>query len=158
MTSISHPATDNGGYIIVIVLLLLALLSVTGLSTSRRGVSDLAVAVNRQGKELSFQAADSGIHYVAGREEDFYGYNNATPGSGIPFPNATIGVVNDIPGVQSFDGRVIYRDAGGAPRGSGFEVGKFNAHWYDCATAGHGPRGAESCVVVRFYRISPSGE
>jgi hypothetical protein len=152
----THTVENECGYIIVVVLLLLALLSVAGVTASRQGVSDLAVATNRQGKELSFQAADSGIHYVAGREAELFGDTNVLPGSGLQFPNATIGVITLSP-TQEFNGRVIYRNAGNAPRGAGFEVGKFNAHYYDCATAGHGPRDAQSCVVVRFYRISPTG-
>jgi hypothetical protein len=156
MDHMQRSTDSERGYIIVVVLLLLALLSVAGVTASRRGVSDLAVATNRQNKELSFQAADSGIHYVAGREAELFGDTNVLPGSGLPFPNATVGVIT-LSSIQEFNGRVIYQNAGNAPRGAGYEVGKFNAHYYDCATAGHGPRDAQSCVVVRFYRISPSG-
>lgn len=151
-------AYNESGYMIFAVVLLLALLSFAAITTTKRGVSDLVVAANRQNKVTAFHAADSGIHYVAPREAELYGDGNDEIGVGVRFPNATIGTLVLNPDIQEYSGTVVYQGDTDAPRGAGFETGKFDAHWFDSSTTGFGPRNAEAFVRVRFYRIAPSGE
>ena len=145
--------TSEQGSTLIIGIMLLAFLTIIGISVSTTATIDLGVAGNIKFKKLAFYSAEAARSYVS-RNTALYGPNNITPGSGFNFPN------NDTPTesyalttTQSFRGDVIYLQSSSPPRGSGFEAGKFKAHRYLMTCLGFGPSNAQCQIEAGFYRI-----
>ena len=80
--------------------------------------------------------------------------DNITIGQSLSFPNKDNPAVQYTIGTQeSFNGEVEYLGSGPAPRGSGFEIGKFMAHRYLIHSNGFGPRESTSEIEAGFYRV-----
>jgi hypothetical protein len=144
---------DENGYMIVVVIMILSVLSVIASAGTNNSITERRSATNEQIHQLSFYAADTGRTYVI-KHSDLYHEENITVGGYLAFPD------NDNPSAQytigsqeSVNGVVTYRGSGSPPRGSGFEVGKFMAHRYGISSKGFGPRGSNSEIEAGFYRI-----
>lgn len=144
---------NEDGYIMVVVLMVLSVLTVIATAGTNNAITEQRSAANEQIYELSFYAADTGRTYVI-EHSDLYHEDNVTVGESIAFPD------NDNPAVQfsmgpleSFKGDVEYLGSAIPPRGSGFEVGKFVSHRYRMNSTGSGPRSSKSEIEAGFYRI-----
>lgn len=144
---------NENGYMIVVVIMILSVLSVIATAGTNNSITERRSATNEQIHQLSFYAADTGRTYVV-RHTDLYHEDNITVGEGLAFPD------NDNPSDQyavgsreSFNGDVEYLGSAPPPRGSGFEIGKFVAHRYQLTSKGFGPRSSNSEIEAGFYRI-----
>ena len=142
-------AMDNSmGSVLVVALLILALLTITGIVVAKMTMNEIRASSNIANHKMAFYAAESARNYVAQRP-DLYGPDNMDPSSPVNFesPSGALGPP------QSFDGYVQYIGVGRMPRGSGFEVGSFKAYKYKMRCNGYGPSGANSRVETGFYRV-----
>jgi hypothetical protein len=148
MTDSCGIAAGERGSVLVVALVVLALLTVVGIAATQMSGSELSMAANWKFQRQAFYAAESASGYVA-RTPDLYGNGNITAGTPRSFssPEGLLGPK------QSFDGTVEYLGASAAPRGSGFEVGRFKAHRYKMLCNGYGPSGARARIEVGFYRL-----
>jgi hypothetical protein len=138
----------ENGSVMVIALVVLALLTIIGISATRISQLELGMSANWSLQKEAFYAADSAGNYVA-RSPELYGTDNITAGSPKAFKSAS-GLLGPR---QSFDGTVQYLGASTPPRGSGFETTTFKAYRYKMQGNGYGPSGARAAVEVGFYRI-----
>ena len=144
---------NEDGYMIVVVLMILSILTVIATAGTNNSITEQRSATNEQIHELSFYAADTGRSYVI-EHVDLYHDDNITEGNWIYFPDKDNSSVSYSMGsLESFKGRVEYIGSGLVPRGSGFEVGKFMSHKYRITTTGEGPRGSKSKIETGFYRV-----
>ena len=144
---------DENGYMIVVVIMILSVLSVIATAGTNNSITERRSATNEQIHQLSFYAADTGRTYVV-KNSDLYYEDNITIGEFLTFPD------KDNPSTQfsvnsqeSFNGDVEYLGSASPPRGSGFEIGKFKAHRYQLNSKGFGPRSSNSEIEAGFYRI-----
>jgi type II secretory pathway pseudopilin PulG len=144
---------NEDGYMIVVVLMILSILTVIATAGTNNSITEQRSATNEQIHELSFYAADTGRAYVI-EHVDLYHDDNITKGNWINFPDKdNPAVAYSMGSLESFKGKVEYIGSGLVPRGSGFEVGKFMSHRYRIRTTGEGPRGSKSEIETGFYRI-----
>ena len=144
---------NENGYMIVVVIMILSVLSVIATAGTNNSITERQSATNEQIYQVTFYAADTGRTFVA-KNADLYHEDNITVGQSIAFPD------DDNPSAQyslgsheAFNGVVAYRGPTVPPRGSGFEVGKFKAHIYGVTSKGFGPRGSNCEIEAGFYRV-----
>ncbi|MEE9611437.1 MAG: PilX N-terminal domain-containing pilus assembly protein [Desulfatiglandales bacterium] len=148
-----NQLTNEQGSVLVVSLVLLVFLTIIGLSASTTAEIETRIAGNDKAHKVAFYAAEAARGYAAIRSI-LYGTNNITVGGLLYFPNnADPSQKYTLDSKQSFWGEVEYQGSSAAPRGSGFEVGKFKAHNYKMTCSGFGPSRAESQVEAGFYRI-----
>jgi hypothetical protein len=153
MKILCHPCTNEQGSVTVLALVLLVLLTIMGISATTTTQIELQIAGNDKAYKIAFYAAEAARGYAAIRP-DLYGPNNITVGGGLYFPNnADPTEKYPLSSTQSFWGEVGYSDSSAAPRGSGFEVGKFRAHNYAMTCTGFGPSYSKNQLEAGFYRI-----
>ena len=145
--------TNEQGSVLVGALVMLVFLTIIGISATTTTEIELQIAGNDKAYKIAFYAAEAARGYAAIRL-DLYGPNNITAGGGLYFPNnADPTEKYSLSSTQSFWGEVEYSGSSAAPRGSGFEVGKFRAHNYAMTCTGFGPSNSESQLDAGFYRI-----
>lgn len=144
---------NEDGYMIVVVIMIVSVLSVIATAGTNNSITERRSATNEQIYQLTFYAADTGRTYVV-KNSGLYHEDNITVGQSLTFPNT------DNPDEQyplgtreSFNGTVGYLGSGPTPRGAGFEIGKFMAHRYLISSTGFGPREANSEIEAGFYRV-----
>jgi hypothetical protein len=153
MESLIAPFRNEEGTTLIIGILMLAFLTLIGISATTTASIDLQVAGNHRLNKIAFYAAEAARDYVA-MNSDLYGPDNIMAGSGYNFPdNDTPSNTHDLTTIQSFRGDVGYIGFSQPPRGSGFEAGKYKAHRYLMSCLGFGPSNAQSNVEAGFYRI-----
>lgn len=150
-------ATRNNedGFVIVAGLMVLALITIIGVMAVRTSNTDIEISTNTQIYNRSFYAAEAAKAFVM-NNTDLYGSNNITAGTPVAFPDAADPTQTRriISGSQeTFNGEVEYLNSAVPPRGSGFQVGKFKAHFYRMTCNGNGPRNAITRIEAGFYRI-----
>ena len=144
---------NQDGYMIVVVIMIVSVLSVIATAGTNNSITERRSATNEQIYQLTFYAADTGRTYVV-NNSDLYHEDNITIGQSLSFPNKDNPAVQYTIGTQeSFNGEVEYLGSGPAPRGSGFEIGKFMAHRYLIHSNGFGPRESNSEIEAGFYRV-----
>ncbi len=148
-----HQLANEEGSVMVVALILLVFLTIIGISASTTAGIEIRIAGNDKAQKVAFYAAESARGFASIRPT-LYGTDNITVGGLIYFPD------NDDPSEkyalssrQSFWGEVEYLGFSTAPRGSGFEAGKFKAHNYKMTCSGFGPSKAQSQLEAGFYRI-----
>ena len=148
MTNSCGLTNKETGSVLVVALVVLMLLTIIGIAASQMSESELNMAANWKFQREAFYAAESARGYVA-RSPELYDNQNVTIGAPKSFssPKGLLG------GKQSFDGTVEYIGASAAPRGSGFETGRFKAYRYKMQCNGHGPSGAKAVIEIGFYRL-----
>lgn len=152
MRSFSNPQSNERGSILIVTLLILAILTMVGISASTTTEIELQIAGNENFHKIAFYSAEAARGYVAGNP-DLYGSANTTLGKKLSFPNTDPSQKHALSTGQSFNGDVEYMGSFTVPRGSGFDAGKFKGHRYKMACRGYGPSNARSEVEVIFYRI-----
>ncbi|MDP4789715.1 MAG: PilX N-terminal domain-containing pilus assembly protein, partial [Haliea sp.] len=63
------PGAHERGVVMLVVLILLLLVTIVGFSVMEISSSQVKMAVNREGREVSFQGAESAIETVADDEQ-----------------------------------------------------------------------------------------
>jgi len=144
---------NENGYMIVVVIMILSVLSVIATAGTNTSITERRSATNEQIYQLSFYAADTGRTYVV-NHPDLYHEDNISVGHALTFPDKDNASAQfTIGSMESVNGEVAYKGPENPPRGSGFEVGKFQAHRYQITSKGFGPRGSNSEVEAGFYRV-----
>ncbi len=160
---------NEDGFLLVMSLMILTILTIIGISTTDTTRFELTVAANERVHDLAFYAAESARSYVEA-SPSFYGSGNTDEGEGRHFPDGSDYVNSSFPDPdpnptksansqplgpdQSYHGRVVYQGAStSAMRGSGYSVGTFQAHVYNMSCIGTEPRGSETQVDAGFFRI-----
>ncbi len=152
-TTFKDPINNENGFVIVIALIMLAIVTVIGIAATRTSETELQISGNEKLHKLSFYAAEAARGYVAD-DTGLYGGDNTTEGVGIYFPNnADPSATYDLDPTQSFKGDVGYTGSSAPPRGSGYEAEKFKAHRYLMTCDGYGPSNSQSQIEAGFYRI-----
>lgn len=153
MQSLTRLIRNQEGSLIVVVLMILALLTISGIAAITTSNTEQQAATSEQIYKMAFFAADSGKAYVS-QNLDLYHEDNVTPGGSLSFPDTTDATVKYNLGAQrSFNGAVEYLGSSSPPRGSGYEVGTYRAHIYQIDSNGYGPRNSEIPIQDGFYRI-----
>ena len=146
---------NEHGVAIITVLMILALITLAGMTVSKTTSTELQIATSDQLHKISFYAAEAAPSYVI-YNTDLYGSLNIDPADTVNFPddaNPSSTQTLDANSNQSFNGEVGYLNPMVVPRGSGFEAGKFKAHVYQMTCDGYGPRNSDTRIEVGFYRI-----
>jgi hypothetical protein len=144
---------NEKGSVLLVALIMLALLSLIGVAATRTTSTELQIAGNEKFQKIAFYTADAARGYVA-MTPSLYGGDNIEVGQGLNFPNdADPSERFDLGNSQEFNGDVVYIGSFNAPRGSGFEAGKFHAHKYRMTCNGYGPSDSEKQIETGFYRI-----
>jgi hypothetical protein len=152
-TKFKDTINNENGFVIVIALLMLAIVTVIGIAATRTSETELQISGNEKFHKLSFYAAEAARGYVVD-DPSLYGGDNITEGVSIYFPNnADPSATYELDSTQSFKGDVEYIGFSEPPRGSGYEAGKFKAHRYQMTCDGYGPSNSQSQVEAGFYRI-----
>ena len=74
------PGAHERGVVMLVVLILLLLVTIVGFSVMEISSSQVKMAVNREGREVSFQGAESAIETVTDDEQQFRDAYNAGRG------------------------------------------------------------------------------
>jgi hypothetical protein len=144
---------NEKGSVLLVALIMLALLSLIGVAATRTTSTELQIAGNEKFQKIAFYTAEAGRGYVV-RSPNLYGADNITLDNKINFPDdADPSVKQTLGGAQAFNGDVEYLGSFNAPRGSGFEAGKFLAHKYRMTCNGYGPSDSTRQIEAGFYRI-----
>lgn len=156
-----HPINNEEGFIMIVALVILVLLTIIGTSATNNTSVELKISANDKFHKIAFYSSEAARGYVAGNT-GLYGPQNITTGVSHYFPNDTDPYVPNttdpsqeytLSSSQKFKGSVEYTGSSDPPRGSGYEAGKFKAHKYILTSTGTGPNNAESQVQAGFYRI-----
>lgn len=152
-TKFKDTINNENGFVIVIALIMLAIVTVIGIAATRTSETELQISGNEKLHKLSFYAAEAARGYVAD-DTSLYGGDNITAGVSIYFPNnADSSATYELDSTQSFKGDVQYIGFSAPPRGSGYEAEKFKAHRYQMTCDGYGPSNSQSQIEAGFYRI-----
>ena len=144
---------NENGYMIVVVIMILSVLSVIATAGTNNSITERRSATNEQIYQLSFYAADTGRTFVV-KHPDLYNEDNITVDDALTFPDKDDADAKfTIGSLESVNGEVKYLGPAHPPRGSGFEVGRFQAHRYQITSKGFGPRDSSSEVEAGFYRV-----
>jgi len=153
MNLLSSAFANQKGSLMPIVLLVLAILTLIGITATNITVTEKDIATVAQIHTIAFYAAEAGRSYVVSNP-GLYGDDNLVVGSSLDFPNPGDPAIHfEFGKSQSFHGNVQYLGDSLPPKASGFEVGKYRSHRYLITSIGQGPRSSECQVEAGFYRI-----
>lgn len=153
MSTFIRRGKNEGGSVMVVAILILALLTIIGIAAMGTTNVELKISGNEKAYKMGLYAAEAARGYVE-KTPELYGPDNTTLGEEINFPDENDPlVVVQLSSKQSFGGTVEYIDYSAPPRGSGTQVGTFKAHKYKMTCKGYGPAKAESQIEAGFYRM-----
>jgi hypothetical protein len=153
MNSITKQIRNEEGSMITVVVMILALLTISGIAAITTSNTEQQTATSEQIYKMAFFSAEAGRSYTE-QNPDLYHEDNITTGGSLSFPDIADDTVNyNMWALQSFNGNVEYIGSSLPPRGSGYEVGTYKSHRYRVTSSGHGPRNSENRVEAGFYRI-----
>jgi len=154
MKDLISTYNNQNGIAIIIVMMVLALITASGLMAIRTSRTELQISTSDVVHKISFYAAEAARAYVA-LNYDLYNSANITPGTPVNFPDTdpTVEQMVDASSSQSFRGSVEYLNSDAVPRGTGYQLGKFKIHIYEMVCTGYGPRDSKTTIEAGFYRI-----
>ena len=153
MSTFVRSGKNEGGSVMVVAILILALLTIIGIAAMSTTNIELKISGNEKSYKMALYAAEAARGYVV-KTPELYGPDNMTLGEGLNFPDENDpSMVVQLSSKQSFNGYVEYLGYSAPPRGSGSEVGTFKAHKYKMACKGYGPAKAENQIEAGFYRL-----
>jgi hypothetical protein len=152
---------NEKGSVTVLAVVLLMLLTLLGIAATTTSSIEVQIAGNELRHKLAFYSAEASKSYVIWNP-DLYSSVNITPGTPHYFPNDTdpyeaetsaLPAPETLNSNQSFNGSVEYGSPGGLPRGSGYEVGEYQAHRYIMTCNGYSSHNTDTSIEIGFYRI-----
>jgi len=155
---------NEGGFILIMSLMFLTILTIIGVSTSNTTRFELTIAANERVHNLAFYSAEAARSIVEANPT-YYDSTYIVKDEGLVFPDenpypANLKTAEPFPQLgpdQSYHGRVVYQESStAAMRGSGFSVGTTIAQVYQMSCIGIEPRGSETQVDAGFFRIAPN--
>jgi Tfp pilus assembly protein PilX len=153
MNSITKQIRNEEGSMITVVVMILALLTISGIAAISTSNTEQQTATSEQIYKMAFFSAEAGRSYIE-QNPDLYHEDNITTGGSLSYPDIADDTVNyNMWAQQSFNGSVEYIGSSLPPRGSGYEVGTYKSHSYRVTSSGYGPRNSENRVEAGFYRI-----
>ena len=153
MSIFVRSGKNEGGSVMVVAILILALLTIIGIAAMSTTNVELKISGNEKSYKMALYAAEAARGYVA-KTPELYGPYNMMVGQELNFPDEhNPSMVVQLSSKQSFGGTVEYLGFSAPPRGSGTQVGTFKAHKYKMTCKGYGPAKAESQVEAGFYRM-----
>ena len=153
MSSFIRRGKNEGGSVMVVAILILALLTIIGIAAMSTTNVELKISGNEKSYKMALYAAEAARGYVV-KTPELYGPDNMKVGQGLNFPDENDPlVVVRLSSKQSFGGTVEYLGFSAPPRGSGSQVGTFKAYKYKMTCKGYGPAKAESQIEAGFYRM-----
>ena len=153
MSAFVRSGKNEGGSVMVVAILILALLTIIGIAAMSTTNVELKISGNEKSYKMALYSAEAARGYVA-KTPELYGPDNMTLGQGLNFPDENDSFAEvSFRSTQSFGGTVEYLGFSAPPRGSGTQVGTFKAHKYKMTCEGYGPAKAESQVEAGFYRM-----
>jgi len=145
MSKFIRSGKNEGGSVMVVAILILALLTIIGIAAMSTTNVELKISGNEKSYKMAFYAAEAARGYVE-KTPTLNGTYNTKLGEELTF-------VVPLSSTQSFSGTVEYTDYSAPHRGSGTQVGTFKAHNYKMTCKGYGPAKAESQIEAGFYRM-----
>ena len=143
---------DEKGSVTVLAVVLLMLLTLLGIAATTTSSIEVQIAGNELRHKLAFYSAEAAKGWVIWNP-DLYGSDNIS-GAPLSFPNdAAPSEEQTLNSNQSFNGSVEYGSPGGLPRGSGYEVGEYQAHRYIMTCNGYSSNNTSMQIEIGFYRI-----
>ena len=153
ITTLKDTLNNENGFMIVIALLMLAIVTIIGIAATKTSETELRFAGREKRRKLSFYAAEAARGYVA-ENPSLYGADNITANESLYFPNKDDSSERyALDSTQSFKGEVEYISSSTPPRGSGYGAGRFRAHNYMITCDGYGPSNSQCQIEAGFYRI-----
>ena len=150
------------GYATIMALLVLALLTLMGISGITTSSSEVRSATNDNLHKMAFYSAEASRAYIV-NNRNLYGVDNIDaasqphlfPNNSNPYVPVTAGTVApfNLGNGMSFNGSVQYLGGATPPRGSGYDTSKFRAHQYSANCIGAAPRNTNEQIEAGFYRI-----
>ncbi|CAB1063767.1 hypothetical protein D1BOALGB6SA_8551 [Olavius sp. associated proteobacterium Delta 1] len=147
------PPINEAGIVTGMMLFMLAIFTVVAVAAAVISIIEMQIASNDQYSKTAFYSAEAARSYVP-TQLNLYGAENTIKDSALNFPNGNDASEKTAIGAnQKFNGDVMFLGSSVPPRGSGYEVGTFNAHRYQMTCNGYGPRKSTSRIEAGFYRI-----
>ncbi len=91
-TGLGRPGGGEKGFVLVIVLILIAALALLGLAASRNMLTDIAIAENQGGNTRGFYAAEAAAEYAYNQLSQTLAAAGTVPVGGITYTNSVPGV------------------------------------------------------------------
>ena len=159
VTSIDSPLGNERGFVLIVVLVMLLLLSILGATVLTNSTSELRLTGNYRNQQQGFYAADGGIE-LGQISDDIY---SIIPNAGdtwagtISFPTAGAVVVtrNAVAVSGAVNTALVVAEnigSGPPPKGSGYDE-TFLANQYDLNVTGYGPDNTEIEISSGIARM-----
>ena len=144
---------NQNGFAIITVILVLALITLSGFMVIQTTNNELEIATNDQINKISFYAAEAARTYVI-FNDDLHNSQNMETGNPVSFPADPFVIQPiDADSNQSFNGTVEYLESAVPPRGLGYKAMKYQAHRYRMICNGYGPRDSQTRIEAGFFRV-----
>ncbi len=147
---------DQSGTVLVLALLIMIVLTLTGLAAFSTGTLELILSGNKRGSTDAFYSAETGIQVVTARIENFnlpdkYVDDKYDPFTdpGNPNPTKAQATITHLSNQK------------GAPRGSGFSAAHFDFEYYSIRSTGQeqnepNPAKAKCTLEEKVVRLVPT--
>ncbi len=146
--NIREMLKDEGGTALVLVMVILLLMGVLGSMMMSTSTPEMQIARNLKLKEEAFYAAERGVQYGMA---DASIYTTIGTGSvNIPLTGVSLAV-----GSTDASGTVRYLSSGPPPKGSGVDITKFKANYYEIKVTGTAPGNARVELETTVVKILP---
>ncbi len=155
MTRLNSPLANDRGAALIVSILILALLTVIGISATTTSTIEVQIAGNEKAGDVAFYRAEGGwqhaIHWldtpVTGVIEDCGSNTDPNIAGGDPFCPQKYGTADVLNNSYRVD--ILYNGGSHIP---GYST-DFMRFGYTVSSTGDGPAGAESLVQVNAGRI-----
>jgi hypothetical protein len=125
---------EQGGFILITVVVMLALLAVLGLLLLTTSTKDLRITANLYWGKQAFYAADAGINMATSNVEDFI-FGGTDPPS-TTTPPVTVDPTPSNKNTATYTYRATKRTSGSLRPRAGYEVGAWAGVGFDLAATG----------------------
>lgn len=148
------PENNEGGSVMFLVVILLAVVTILGIFSINTSTTELGIARNEKLFNIAFYAAEAARGYVPPHTELYSGDNVTIGATPLSFSSGGTGNFSLSANSSQFDGDVSYVGFSESPRGSGYEASKFKAHRYEMTCKGRDGAGTSEIIIESgFYRI-----
>ena len=166
---------NQKGFVLIVSMMMLLVLMVIGIAATNTTNIELQISGNDKASKMAFYAAESGLDFAYIDEDDdgndMYHDTNITPDEGRYFPSGefTLAVTESTTqeaiganALQSFQGVVIFKRFGSAPRDAGLKFSTTDmsekaagstAYYYEFESIGSGPGNSQKTVRSGGYRF-----